>query len=1141
MSELYDDDLFVVQRNGENFRVQNQNRSELEDDDKFIVSRDGVLYYVNAEDVGGGERIPEISNVVLTQDQINDNRFTSNSFTTTVAGVDVDQLDMQATITGALAIEGTTDAIERNNYEGLTGVILDLKSDFNLDNGLFEVGDHVVTNESYTPQTAKIISAVNRAYSQGISDNYYKTTDPFSAGDFDYDNYLKGYSFHPNVTGSWTAPAGGVGTTSVRINTYFYENSSVTIYGNGLSFTFAPQMSVNGVNESFDNGAITTTIFTEGSSVDNTYITVNPKYLPLTKIEVTTTQASRASYINQIYVDGEKLIDTGYELELESDKDIRLFQTGDIVQKLPGIIRVGYNGGLPAQTNDTVIAAAFDGDLSTFYSYHSGGSGNHLTGQFTFYFPKRIENITSLKIASAWGSSSPIQFPIDINGVRKNPTNHWGGGPVPLLNFPGITYLDSITFYAGYGAAICAGIEVNGELLDNKVNVVFNSADYENNKINVSGGNWITPQSIVWSSFSNNNTYGDPYDIDKLFDGVILRGNACIGPAEEDGWMVWEYPQGIPFSTLKFCAGKYGVPPNSQLKVNGVNINNVDQITAQWSWMGWYTPTFESDIGNTLYKIELYGWSSPSFPATGIALGGIEIDGNLLIDAFGEDVVTGPVKRGEGVINFINGADIVIEPFVDNCFAPGQYILHKTPKVLDITPKSDSIHSYDADTKTITLTGDKDLLDFSEGDEVTMCDADGNAVTVTPVTSTIAALSGGNEAKTLVFTDDTDLRYFSPGDEVQDNRIWNQDENWTSKCYNFRLLPGNTPPISYGFNASSSDGNLSQDDCGIRNLDFTNVTSCVIRGNSGSSDTRTLSVQLNNDSSTKVDVASQGNSYIFDMTSVIPSDKKIDSIQFLKNGNPYTGFCTIHINGILLVDPNIGGNPGPTELNKVVDVDVAAKTMIVDGGKWLASNTQGDPDGETVVTGPEKSGTGIVSASDPTTNRLTLSESNDQWLYGYYVKGPTKPAVSMTAYLGFDAYGTVTNIQSAPLNSLMLNKVVPKLTFPETFSTGNAPDTEIPYPSYLQTTVQGLAQDSVNNTDKISSNILFPASNTVLALKTPKTYTTEQFGEFCRWACSFEYRDAIKTIQDTEETLAELRVKAENQALKFINDQEESN
>ena len=48
--------LYNVTR--ETYRVQNQNRSELADDDKFIVSRNGDLYYVNAEDVGGGTLAP---------------------------------------------------------------------------------------------------------------------------------------------------------------------------------------------------------------------------------------------------------------------------------------------------------------------------------------------------------------------------------------------------------------------------------------------------------------------------------------------------------------------------------------------------------------------------------------------------------------------------------------------------------------------------------------------------------------------------------------------------------------------------------------------------------------------------------------------------------------------------------------------------------------------------------------------------------------------------------------------------------------------------------------------------------------------------------------------------------------------------
>ena len=54
MSTIYDDDVFVVESNGQQYNVQNQNRSSLSDDDLFLVERNGTLYKVAASDVGTG-------------------------------------------------------------------------------------------------------------------------------------------------------------------------------------------------------------------------------------------------------------------------------------------------------------------------------------------------------------------------------------------------------------------------------------------------------------------------------------------------------------------------------------------------------------------------------------------------------------------------------------------------------------------------------------------------------------------------------------------------------------------------------------------------------------------------------------------------------------------------------------------------------------------------------------------------------------------------------------------------------------------------------------------------------------------------------------------------------------------------------
>ena len=79
-------------------------------------------------------------------------------------------------------------------------------------------------------------------------------------------------------------------------------------------------------------------------------------------------------------------------------------------------------------------------------------------------------------------------------------------------------------------------------------------------------------------------------------------------------------------------------------------------------------------------------------------------------------------KRGEGTIKAINGTAVTIEPFVDNCFKKDQFLVFKTPKVIEVTPLTDPIQSFDSQTNTLTLTGDKDLSQLANGDSVYMTD-----------------------------------------------------------------------------------------------------------------------------------------------------------------------------------------------------------------------------------------------------------------------------------------------------------------------------------------------------------------------------------------------------------------------------------
>ena len=76
---------------------------------------------------------PVINSVVLTQDAVNDKRFATNSFTTTVNATNrPNQLAMEAEVVGALSLAVGTDFITAEDVDGKAPLDLTLASDTNL-------------------------------------------------------------------------------------------------------------------------------------------------------------------------------------------------------------------------------------------------------------------------------------------------------------------------------------------------------------------------------------------------------------------------------------------------------------------------------------------------------------------------------------------------------------------------------------------------------------------------------------------------------------------------------------------------------------------------------------------------------------------------------------------------------------------------------------------------------------------------------------------------------------------------------------------------------------------------------------------------------------------------------------------------
>ena len=139
-------------------------------------------------------------------------------------------------------------------------------------------------------------------------------------------------------------------------------------------------------------------------------------------------------------------------------------------------------------------------------------------------------------------------------------------------------------------------------------------------------------QGEIWSSYGDGNTLDQSsYNQTKVFNSTITSSNDyTIGPATTGEFWTWEYPDGIPFSTLEIHGAKDTATVTFDgLKINGVPITNFNEF-GEWSASvvgSRITPTFGSDIGNKLTKIELRSWNQG-----GIAIAAIYIDGKMLVD-----------------------------------------------------------------------------------------------------------------------------------------------------------------------------------------------------------------------------------------------------------------------------------------------------------------------------------------------------------------------------------------------------------------------------------------------------------------------------------------------------------------------------
>lgn len=762
MSTIQDSDQFLVQRDSDSFKQSAVNlMSTILDTDYMLVQRGEDSFKVSCLDVkdqlgGGGSTPPVLQSVTLVQDApIDANRFTGKSFTSTVsnAGQAATALDMTATVTGVLGIKAGSAPIETNNYLGGSAVVLNLESDVNLGT-VVEVGDTVTASASYTPQTSEI-TAVN------------VTTGTFAGANSDWTHYLSvapsgGPAFAPEGSGSYI-----YGNFSDENNSY-YEIAIPPIYiGSAIKIAWRGSGTGNynsNVLELRDdaNNIILSTPFDNPSnnqSVSN-IVSVGSVTGTVTKLRLRIDAGWPGPIDNEllggfagIYVDDVKIVDgdtySSTQLTFADNTDLKYFQAGDVVQEAVNqrVYSDGFISGQPSAGNK---ADVFDGNYGIGKTYPGYGCVTTNLKACVFNPPIAFEGGT-IEVA-AYRTEGGGAFTVYIDGTRYDiniaNTNNLQWNSRDDLPAGNIESFGMNTNANAWGQVRLNGVDLidgNGTVTP-EVKVI--SADPANSQMVVDGGKWaVVNDSRVWSdSATVSGTEVAGKDKTKAFDGTDTV--AAISASGQYFNFVFDPP--IPVNTslrLKSAVS------STSVNAGNFQINDLDRSTIAIGFPAaggiasdvavWTTIPSEFITDNELSQLRI-GWSG-----AWQNIAGIEVDGRLLLDKgihdLGETSVSTPSpKEGSGTLSAINGTQVTIEPFTDNCFVEGQFLT--VDKTIDVSPVTDPIASYDDATKTLTFTDSKDLIQFANGDEVYMADADGSAVSPTFTTSAITVVAPANYA-----------------------------------------------------------------------------------------------------------------------------------------------------------------------------------------------------------------------------------------------------------------------------------------------------------------------------------------------------------------------------------------------------------
>ena len=428
--------------------------------------------------------------------------------------------------------------------------------------------------------------------------------------------------------------------------------------------------------------------------------------------------------------------------------------------------------------NDVKVVAT---DVSAKTITVDGGDWRQVNSDFTWS-----------QIGSISAGSTPANLPVQrgFNGQLNNQTEGDTTGSVFTLPFTAIISEGDVGFssYAAGGSGHMklynGGTQVDDVLSLGTAAFAYSSYEGPITEIRISRDNRAFEFAAI-SVFGK--TLLDPIDDSKVWSNDTTAGthvfNTSFGPNKAfDGQTAITTAERFIIST----SSPYNVNQVTTITLKGLQAGKTVEFLGKQSPSGAAQVTFNGDVVSGIFTSGVVAgqWNTlgtsvagDNVMTVGVAnpntdIYAFRVDGVLLVDTgvlgLGDsEVSTATPKRGTGTIKTINGSDVTIEPFTDNCFKEDQYLVFKTPKTITVSPVTEAISSYDSSTRTLTFDTDKDISQFAIDDSIYMSDASGVGTSATLTTDTIIAVTSTtlNDNWYFCASDPSDLQ------DVLDNGI----------------------------------------------------------------------------------------------------------------------------------------------------------------------------------------------------------------------------------------------------------------------------------------------------------------------------------------------------------------------------------